>query len=111
MRKPISTQLQGLISHLHRDVLELRETVDAGFKSLAKLATKSDLRAIGEKLMTQTELTAALDAKTTQLVKVAKEQSDRFDKAENASREGQMAGEAFGVHGIERCNLPFANSY
>lgn len=45
-------------------------------KQCAILEKLAELKEI---VMTQAELTAALDNKTTQIVKVAKEQSDRFD--------------------------------
>lgn len=63
-----------------RDLTEQRDREFKWLRSHFELATKQDLKEMEQKiLMTQRELSEALDKLTEQTGKIAKEQSDRFD--------------------------------
>jgi chromosome segregation ATPase len=64
-----------------REATEQRATEFKWLKSHFEFATKQDLKEMEKRiLMTQAELSTALDKLTSQTGKIAQEQSDRFDK-------------------------------
>ena len=70
----------SLLVHELRELRELKKQEFEWFKSHAGLATKQDLKEMEKRMaMTSQQLETLLNNQTTQIGKVAKEQSDRFD--------------------------------
>lgn len=89
MFKDLIHIISSLVSTV-KELSDLRKAEFEWFKSHANLATKDDLVKLEHKIMmTATQLETLLNNQTTQIGKIAKEQSDRFDALTKAIKDLQ----------------------